>query len=730
MDSLQRLSIVTFSAGLVLLSPAKLFSRAQQTPGAAAEPKPAATEPSATLRSVSEEVYLDMVARDRHGKTVRDLLPEQVEVYEDGARQKVLSFRFVEGQPASEVNQPVGSQSDLLRGIALVSLVFERLGAQGRTNAREAALAFLRSELAPNVYVAVFSSDQRLYVIQPFTRDRDELTRAVERATGASSTEIASHSLSIQNQLEVAEGSYHTYSQALSQALASMNPTVSKVSLAIQTLFAGITWEALRFSDQLQQGFEGRSSLYSLIALIQAERRLGGRKTIIYFCEGLHLTPTLMDLFRSTVSEANRANVSIYSVDARGLDPTIASGNSHIVMAGAESATQGEVWPGRDEAGTAKTFTAGNLDFEIKARANVQDSLAELSRDTGGFLTANTNELDAAMRRIGDDVLSYYAVTYRPPARGYDGKFHRISVKVVRSGVALQTRSGYFAFPPIGGGPVLAYEAPMLAALSRQPPADDFPCRAEAFHFGSSKDGVEYQLVMEVPAADFSTPRVGDTEKTQAHFSLLALVRAQDGRVVQRFSQDFPMEIPDKRLEAFRRSNIVFRRNLRLPEGLYSLESAVFDQLTKKSSVHRSVLVVAAPPDGISLSSLAVIERLEPLDGAEDPKEPLHLGHDRIVPNLGAKLPPGAGGELPLYFEVYPSPSEPQKPRAELQFLRGGQLVAESPLELSAPDTSGKITFAGTIPTGKLQPGRYEIRALVRQGTSAAEEFGFFSIQP
>ena len=45
-------------------------------------------------------------------------------------------------------------------------------------------------------------------------------------------------------------------------------------------------------------------------------------------------------------------------------------------------------------------------------------------------------------------------------------------------------------------------------------------------------------------------------------------------------------------------------------------------------------------------------------------------------------------------------------------------------------DSSGKITFAGTVPTGKLQPGRYEIHALVRQGSSAAEEFGFFSIQP
>jgi hypothetical protein len=366
----------------------------------------------------------------------------------------------------------------------------------------------------------------------------------------------------------------------------------------------------------------------------------------------------------------------------------------------------------------------------VRARSNVQDSLDELSRSTGGFLTANTNEFAAAMRRIGDDVLSYYAVTYRPPPRAYDGKFHRLSVKVLRPGVTLQTRSGYFAFPPIAGGPVLPYEAPMLAAFSQRPLANDFPCQAAALHFAFTKDGLDYQLVMEALASDFSATQGRNAADWQAHFSLMALIRDRDGRVVERFSQDFPLEIPRLHLEPFRRSSIVFRRNFRLSEGLYSLEFAAFDQLTKKASVHRSVLVVAPPPDGIALSSLAVIERLEPLDGNEDSEEPLRLGHDRIIPNLGVDLRPKPGGGLPLYFVVYPSRTEPGKPQAEVQFLRGGRLIAESPLELSAPDPSGKITFAGTVSTGKLQPGRYEIHALVRQGSSAAEEFGFFSIQP
>ena len=725
MSGFQERIIISVLASLLALG--SLFAAAQEAPGGA---KPAGAEREATLHSVSEEVYLDIVARDRRGKTVRDLTPEQLEVYEDGARQKILSFRFVQEQPATEVKPKTGNESDILREITLVSLVFERLGPEGRANAREAALTFLRTELGPNVYVAVFSSDQKLYVVQPFTRDRDKLTRAVNQATEASSTQIASQSRTVARELEAAEGTYHTYSQALALSLSNMNPAATRIALAVQTLFARITMDSLRFSEQLNRTYEGRSSLYSLISLIQGERQLPGRKTIVYFCEGLHLTPALMDLFRSTVSEANRSNVSIYAVDARGLVTTEVSGAAHVVMGGAESATQGELWPSRGEAGSARIVTAGEMEFEVRARSNVQDTLDELSRSTGGFLTANTNEFAAAMRRIGGDVLSYYAVTYRPPPRAYDGKFHRLSAKVLRPGVTLQTRSGYFAFPPIAGGPVLPYEAPMLAAFSQRPLPDDFPCQAAAFHFAVTKDGVDYQLVMEAPASDFAATPGRNAGDWQAHISLMALVRSGDGNVVERFSQDFPLEIPADRLEPFRRSSIVFRRNFRLHWGMYVLEFAALDQMTKKASVHRSVLVVAPPPDGIALSSLAVIERLEPVDGDDNFEEPLRIGHDRIIPNLAATVRPKPASGLPLYFVVYPSRAEPGKPQAELQFLRGGRVIAESPIELSGPDSSGKITFAGTVPTGKLQPGRYEIHALVRQGSSAAEEFGFFSIQP
>ncbi|HTT23870.1 MAG TPA: hypothetical protein VMG82_33395, partial [Candidatus Sulfotelmatobacter sp.] len=46
----------------------------------------------ATFRSSSQEVLIDFVARDKHQKVIKDLKPEEVQIFEDGALQRPTSF--------------------------------------------------------------------------------------------------------------------------------------------------------------------------------------------------------------------------------------------------------------------------------------------------------------------------------------------------------------------------------------------------------------------------------------------------------------------------------------------------------------------------------------------------------------------------------------------------------------------------------------------------------------
>jgi len=57
----------------------------------AQENKPADT-PEVILRGGTQEVLLDFVVRDKHQRLVRDLRPEDLQIFEDSVLQKMRSF--------------------------------------------------------------------------------------------------------------------------------------------------------------------------------------------------------------------------------------------------------------------------------------------------------------------------------------------------------------------------------------------------------------------------------------------------------------------------------------------------------------------------------------------------------------------------------------------------------------------------------------------------------------
>src|ERR1035438_9724542 len=77
--------------------------------------------PGPTIRVTTTEVALDLIVRDKKGRQVKNLKPGDVEIFEDGVRQQVLSFRMVPGrlignrlaircgpQTAGQLSLPVG----------------------------------------------------------------------------------------------------------------------------------------------------------------------------------------------------------------------------------------------------------------------------------------------------------------------------------------------------------------------------------------------------------------------------------------------------------------------------------------------------------------------------------------------------------------------------------------------------------------------------------------------
>jgi hypothetical protein len=247
----------------------------------------------------------------------------------------------------------------------------------------------------------------------------------------------------------------------------------------------------------------GTSSLYPLIALVMGQQTLAGRKTLLYLSELLDVPPNLDAVFRSVISEANRANVSVYTIDARGL-------STEEELAGARDALEearriGQTASQDQYSGAvSKDEVKLSETAESSLRASVEGVLRDLAQRTGGFTIANTNNFKPGAEKIAADIAGYYQLSYVPPPSPFDGRFRRIEVKVNRKDVVVQTRSGYFALPPGESNAVFPYEVPLLGALSVADPPREFELRAAALRFGALAGGVDHKIVVEVPIAELN----------------------------------------------------------------------------------------------------------------------------------------------------------------------------------------------------------------------------------
>ncbi len=716
-------------------------ARAQTSPPASAQAPP-------EFRTGAAVVILDVIARDKKGRPVRDLKPEELQVFENDQRCEVRSFRLVESEgtlepgAAGAVAAPVTPLATSAAAAApvegqraplnLVTFVFDRMRLEDSRLAEKAARDFVERGVDARTRVAVFSIGARLALVQLFTSDREELRKAVALAT--SGTDVKDRPLTAEA-VQKARDARAVAGQLVGEVPPAVGdaatPTGERVTTSTDPLDVKIRdsmANAVRMSDSLQRQAEGQWSLYPLLALVKAQAPLAGRKTLLFFSPGVQVPPNLDDMFRTVVSEANRSNVSVYAVDTRGLSSQSDTQNSASALreAATTSMTQQMKDPG-------EATTLGEMQImdtaESSLRLNAQQTLADLAEGTGGFLVANANDFGKAVDRLGADLRGYYEIQYSPAVVSFDGSFRRIAVKVARKDVVLQSRRGYFALPP-SEQIVLPYEMPLFMALSASNPPHDFPHQAAALHFAPGPEGTLTSVVVEVPLApvDFV---IDKKKKTFAQrLTTLAVLKDAERRVVDRFSDEYPLSGPLDQLDALKQSNAVLRRTVPLPPGRYTLESASQVKGTGKTSVERASFEVPAAGDGPHLSSLCLLRRADPLPAdAPASDDPFRYEGARLVPHLGGPVSQAATPTLSFFARVYPAAGG-EPPRLTLDLVREGKVVGRAEPPLPPPDASGGIAYVGGVPSGGFPPGSYEVRLTLTQGTARVTESTRFDLAP
>lgn len=687
-------------------------------------------------------VLVDVVVRDKKNRLVRDLRLSDFEVYENRNKQTISDFRVVDlgtelssasapseaphqssaapGPPVAP-SQPAPHVTDAAAqtGPAVIAFVFDRLLPESRSAANRAVLAYLDQGHRSGDIVGVFAIGDVLRVLQSFTSDTEAVRAAFDRAGRLAQA----RDVGLREQARALE--------AKSQPAETGAEAAGL--LAVQRDFDRMQGSMLNMFSQLERDVEGRAQINALLAVVSGLKALHGRKTIVFFSEGLQLTPDVENDFLSVIANANRANVTVYAIDALGLRiHSVTEGTTGAVLAYAQSRLDQEARGG--VGGTDGPMTVGLEGAENALRyGNPHSGLGQLAEETGGFLVANTNDLGQGFERMQEEMRFYYLLSYSPTNAAFDGSYRSIRVKVNRPGVSVRTRKGYLAVRPEVSVPVRIYEVPVLTALERVPRPKQFPLRATALSFPEAKRLGRVPVMVELPASALTFAFDKKKKVYTADFSIVARLRDRQGREVDRLSRHYPLTVPADQLEATKRGDVLFFQETDLAAGRYTLEAAAYDSLGHTASVATAqVEVGAANGEGLRLSSLVLLRKIEKVSAAEQGRDhPLHYGETIVYPNMGKPYSKSAVPAIGFFFTVYSDGPEAAAPtQASIEILKDGQTVASTATALGTPDNSGRIQQVGALALDRLSSGDYTLKLTVASGAKAVHGQSEFVVEP
>ena len=213
---------------------------------------------------------------------------------------------------------------------------------------------------------------------------------------------------------------------------------------------------------------------------------------------------------------------------------------------------------------------------------------------------------------------------------------------------------------------------------------------------------------------------------------MLALVKDATGRIVERMSNDYPLEGPLDRLPALKRGNIVFKRQLWLAPGRYTLSSVARDQASDRASVQRVALDVPAEREGVRVSSVSVIRRVDQAsEQADAVEDPFRSGPMRIVPSLDTPISKGANApDLGLRRHLSRRETERQA-GADLRVRPGWQGLRPLGRRAAGAGRTGPHQLCRDVPVERRsRPARTSCARIARQGTSTDASSVTFTVVP
>jgi VWFA-related protein len=417
---------------------------------AAQQPPPQQPQPPPRFRTEANLVRVDVYAT-KDGAALQDLTADDFEVYEDNAPQKINTFEHIvvaTGGPQDERSEPASVTAanalaaDPRRRVFVVYLDTENVGIVGSHSIKEPLINLMTRVMGPDDLVGVMTP-----TMSPSQITFGRRTRVIEEG-------LRENWIWGRRDSKFLDERENLYSdcfpprypgEGIPSALALKMIERRRERIVLESLrdlirYMGVIREGRTAVITVSEGWKLVQPAPTMTTLRPGDPIPGGPPPVGVGpggglttrlnngasgpmdrteCEKDRAELAMVDhtrLFRDLFGEANRANVSFYPIDPRGL-PAF------------DTPIEAPLPPAADHA-------------QLLGRI---ETLQTLALNTDGIALVNSNDLTKQIRRVADDLTSYYLLGYYSTNSKLDGKFRSIKVRSKRPGVDVRSRRGYNA---------------------------------------------------------------------------------------------------------------------------------------------------------------------------------------------------------------------------------------------------------------------------------------------
>jgi VWFA-related protein len=626
----------------------------QQQPQAQAQQQlePKQTGEGTFKLSVNANIVLtNVVVRDKTGAVVKGLKASDFSIIEDKKPQQVISFDYQNVAEAA-----VLAEKTTAGGKASVADLLERNFAASQAQLKDHRLIVIFFDLS--------------------SMQEEDIDRAVDAADDYINKQMQAADL-------VALVSMST-GLTMDQDFTSDNGTSDDT-----TAFAA--------DDTEYNSLNTDRELLAIRAISKSLERVDQRKSMLYFSGGLTRNGIENQAsLRAATNEAAKANLAIYSVDARGLQ----------ALAPVGDASKGSLRGNSAYSGAAATA-------QLSANFGSQETLSTLSTDTGGKAFFDSNDFAPAFQQVQHDTEAYYILGFHSTNQTRDGSFRHLTVKVDRSDVKIEYRPGYYAPADFQHQKTEDRELALTEQMRSDLPATDAAVYLQALYFRESRNSFFIPVSLIVPGSQIPFVKGGDRDK--ASLDIMGQVKDAQGIAVGNVRQTVKLALDPS--QEVQRKNIQYSTGFTLAPGRYHLKFVVRENQTgNMGSFETDIQVPDLKKSPLKLSSVVLASQRVPNTTKNAAGNPSPLVRDGLewVPNVAHVF--RQDQHLYFLYEVYDPTKEkgaergPVKVLTSIEFLNNGTKVYETPLVTANAINDAQhnaVAFEFDVPLAQLKPGTY-----------------------